>query len=138
MLYVLLMLVHENSVLFTHRINAHFGNNMYALPGGKCELDEAATDAIIREAQEELGIVVDKHDLVLVHTFHRKGAENNLIALIFKAEKWSGEIINNEPAKCDELAWFRLNQLPEHSIPAHRQALECIRNGGAYSEHGWH
>ena len=137
MLYVLLMLTHNNSVLLMHRTNTSFGNGLYALPGGKCEQDENATDAIIREAQEELGITIAKCDLHLLHTFHRKGPEHNLIALIFRAETWSGEIINNEPAKCDELAWFDVHQLPNNVIPAHRQALECIGNNIAYSEHGW-
>ena len=137
MLYVLLILVQDNSVLLTHRVNAKFGNGLYALPGGKCEENETATNAIIREAQEELGITLDKNGLQLVHTFHRKGTENNLVALIFKAEEWSGEIINNEPEKCDELAWFSLNQLPENIIPAHRHALECIKKNNIYSEHGW-
>jgi mutator protein MutT len=131
------MLVHNNSVLLTHRVNTTFANGLYALPGGKCEHDETATDAIIREAREELGIILNKHDLRLAHTFHRKGTENNLIALIFTAETWSVNVINNEPSKCDEVAWFALDQLPENMISAHAQAIACIKNNEIYSEHGW-
>ena len=138
MIYVLLRLVHNNSILLMRRANTTFGNGLYALPGGKCEHDEIATDAIIREAQEELSITLNKNDIKLAHTFHRKGTQDNFIALIFTTEKWSGEIINNEPEKCDELAWFALDQLPDNMITAHRHALECIKKQEIYSEHGWH
>jgi 8-oxo-dGTP diphosphatase len=51
--------------------------------------------------------------------------------------QWSGEIVNNEPHKCDELAWYPVINLPPNTIPYVRHAIECFQNGISYSEFGW-
>lgn len=136
-IYVLLLLTQDNSILLMERKNTKFGSGLYALVGGKVEKNEPALDAVVREAAEEIGIIVDKATLKLVHTFHRKGPESDLIALVFTTDRWVGEIRNNEPEKCSNVAWFDISKLPENMIPAHRQALELIQKGVHYSEHGW-
>jgi hypothetical protein len=50
---------------------------------------------------------------------------------------WSGEITNTEPDKCDDLSWFKLDALPENTIPYIRQALEAHKNNIKYTEFGW-
>jgi hypothetical protein len=60
-----------------------------------------------------------------------------LIALIFKADITGMHPQNNEIAKHDDMRWFKIDQLPENIIPAHKQAIECIVRGISYSEHGW-
>lgn len=137
MLYVLLMLTRDSSVLLMQRKNATFGDGLYALVGGKVEEHEPALDALVRETKEEIGVTVKKEDLKLVHTFHRKGTEKDLIVLVFTTNTWTGEIVNNEPEKCSDLAWFDLKALPENIMSAHRQALELLQKNIYYSEHGW-
>jgi len=135
--YVLLLLVSNDSVLLLKRQNVDFGNNLFSLSGGECVYGETSANAIIREAKEELNISIKPEDLELVHTLSRNGTENNLILLFFKADKWSGEAILNEPHKHSELLWAPLNAIPDNMIPAHRQALDAIKNNIFYSEHGW-
>jgi len=136
--YVLLLLLNsQGELLLFRRINANFGNNQYCLIGGKIEAHETARQALVREAKEEVGIDIAIDDLVLQHTFHRKGTESEFFALIFSASQWQGTPVNNEPEKHADLAWFSLDALPATILPAHRQALGAIKRGLRYSEHGW-
>ena len=41
----------------THRLRAHGGQ--WALPGGRCDAGETATEAALRELEEELAVSVD-------------------------------------------------------------------------------
>lgn len=47
----------------------------------------------------------------------------------FLVEKWTGEVKNREPEKCDDLTWCRLEDLPDNTIPYIREALEKIEKG---------
>ena len=53
------------------------------------------------------------------------------------ADSWNGEVINKEPHKCDDLAWFDIGHLPDTVIPYIRQAIDGILGGVCYSEYGW-
>ena len=48
-----------------------------------------------------------------------------------------GEPVNNEPHKCDELRWARLDALPENVVGEVRQALEMIATGKTYSDYNF-
>lgn len=137
-LYALLLFEKENKTLLLQRgPHVSFGAGLYHLPGGKVNAHETAREAVSREAYEELGIKVSLDDLKLVHTFHRKGKTEEIIALIFRATKWQGEPQIKEADKHIAIDWFTKNQLPENIISAHKQAIELLENGVIYSEHGW-
>lgn len=134
--YALVMLVRDDSILMLKRSMASkFAPGAYSLPGGRVEKNETFRHALVREIQEELGIVIREDDLEFVHTFYRKGTENELIACIFKCMQWQGEPFNKEPEKHEELCWIPFNHLPENIIPAHKKVWEYIQQGKMYSEH---
>lgn len=134
--YALVMLVHDNSILMLKRsFISKFAPGAYSLPGGRVEKNETFRQAVIREVQEELGLTIDQNDLEFVHTFYRKGTEHELVACIFKCNRWYGEPFNKEPEKHEELRWIDFDNLPENIIPAHRKVWEYIQQGKMYSEH---
>jgi 8-oxo-dGTP diphosphatase len=136
--YVLLILEKDNKILLVQRgANATFAPLLFSLVGGKIESDEAPSRAACREAYEELGINIKPEDLTFVHVFYRKGTENTLAAFIFKTASWTGEPFNKEPHLHEQIKWFEKDKLPEKIIPAHKQALLCIKNNTYYSEHGF-
>ena len=137
-LYVLAFLYIGDEVLLARRVNALFGEGLYSLVGGKVEAGETARQAIRREVLEEVALDIPEASFELVHTFHRNGTDTELVALCFKVDiSKMGSPVNAEPNKHDDLRFFNLKQLPENMIPAHKQAIMCIKQNITYSEHGW-
>lgn len=131
-----LVLKQQNQVLLHLRKNTGYCDGMWSLIAGHVEAGESATEGMIREAIEEIGIVLDPSHLQVVHVMHRKTNRLN-IDVFFECSSWQGEIHNCEPHKCDKLAFFPLHQLPPLIIDYNRLALQAIADGKFYSELGW-
>ncbi|MER7761834.1 NUDIX domain-containing protein [Streptomyces sp. NPDC097619] len=103
---------------------------------------EGATAGLIREAEEEAGLVIAPEDLELVHTVHMldAGADSDgqpRLQLVFRARTWSGTPEIREPDKCVEWTWADPAQLPEPMVAYTRAAIEAIGRGERYTELGW-
>ncbi len=132
-----LVLIKDNRVLLLRRFNTGYKDGMYSFVAGHVDAGETFTRAIIREAGEEAGITLGVENLKMAHVMQRcSSADENgeRIDAFFTASKWEGEITNKEPDKCDDLAWFDLDNLPENIIPYIKHAIECIQNNIFYSE----
>lgn len=136
-LFVLAYLCRGDEVLLLRRLHANFGDGLYSFVGGKAMQGEPALQAIHREVLEEVALDIPITAFELVHTLHRKGTENEVMLLCFKTDISGLEPRNNEPDKCDDMRFFKIRELPENMIPAHRQIIELVEQGIRYSEHGW-
>ena len=134
-----LVLKREDQVLLLKRQNTGYGDGKYGLVSGHVEEGESFHQAIVREAQEEAGIVIDPRDILQTYVQHRKSLEDRSerVDAYFLIEKWQGKVTNTEPHKCAELTWFPIESLPENTIKAVREALSNIFNNLPYSEFGW-
>lgn len=134
-----LVLLRDSNILLLRRSNTGFWDGSYSLPAGHVESRESFSNAMVREAKEEIGVTLAPEDLRVAHVMHRKsdtdGSER--VDAFFVVEKWEGEIVNMEPEKCDDLSWFSPDELPENIIPYIRHVLECIERKVFYSEYGW-
>lgn len=106
----------------------------YTLIGGTVEDYEFAIKALIRESNEESGIILNHEDLHLVHTLHKKKDEATRIVLYFRTTKWSGEIKSGEPEKFQQLSWYPVDKLPKGMSTTVRHVLKHYRRGSRYSE----
>lgn len=126
-------------VLLLRRFNTGFKDGMYSLPAGHVDAGETFTQGLVREALEEVGVFIQMEDARVVHVMHRKsdtdGSER--VDVFFEVRAWDGEIINCELGKCDEVAWFNLDNLPENMVEYVVIALQHIQDGMTYSEVGW-
>jgi ADP-ribose pyrophosphatase YjhB (NUDIX family) len=131
-----LFLVRNGQVLLLRRSNTGYEDGNYSVVAGHLNGDEEVKAATIREAVEETGIEVASQDLEVVGVMHRR-SDDERIDFFLVARSWSGRITNREPNKCDRLAWFDLDELPENVIPYVRRALENYRHGRWFDSFGW-
>jgi hypothetical protein len=43
--------------------------------------------------------------------------------------QWSGELVNNEPEKCESWEWFDLDDLPENIFFGHSKFFPTFKKG---------
>jgi len=134
---VYLMLIKDGQTLLARRFQTGYEDGNYSLPAGHLDGGETLTEAIIREAKEEIDVVLEKEDLELKHIMHRKAPNHERADLFFTAKKWQREPKIMEPNKCDDLNWFALDKLPKNIIPCVQSAIELSLAGQFYSEFGW-
>jgi 8-oxo-dGTP diphosphatase len=131
-----LFLIRDGQVLLLRRFNTGYEDGQYSVIAGHLDGGEEVTTAMRREAREEAGIEIAPENLRVVGVMHRKSTEERIDFFLTTTE-WAGEITNREPTKCDELAWFDLDRLPENVIPYVRRALENYRRGRWFNSFGW-
>lgn len=132
-----LFLIKDNQILLQRRANTGFEDGNYGVPAGHLDGEESARVGCAREIREEIGIKIKPEDLTVVHVMHRKASKDERIDFFMVATVWEGEIINNEPEKCDDLRWFPLDALPGNMIEYVEIALRHYLNKVMYSEYGY-
>lgn len=113
-----LIIIKEDKVLMLERANTGYKDGYLSLPAGHVEHKEDVKHALIREVKEEINIDLQTEDIQEKIILHRYNDPHNFeyIDFFFTANKWSGEIKNNEPEKCSQLIWANLNSLKEYKI----------------------
>lgn len=126
----------DDKFLLFYRTDGYFKDGWWVLPAGHIEANETATETVIREAKEELGIDVDPKDISFGHIVHNLVGENKRVDFYFIIKSFKGEIQNLEPSKCAKMEFFDKNSLPplEKIAPTTLQALRSIWNNVYYSE----
>jgi 8-oxo-dGTP diphosphatase len=134
---VYLILEVDNKILLLRRFQAAYENGNYGLVSGHAEEKETLREALSRETLEEAGITVDPLSFEHVLTMHRSCGDHERMDMFFTTDKWSGEIKNMEPNKCDDLNWFPVDNLPTNTIPYIAKVIDCYLKGEKYCEFGW-
>jgi 8-oxo-dGTP diphosphatase len=134
---VYFLLIKDEKILLLRRFNTGWNDGNYSLAAGHIDGNEPAEVAMIREAREELGITVELEDLEFAHVSHRYASDCEYVDFYFTASRWQGEPYNAEPNKCDDVAWYPLDALPENVIPNVKEVLEQYANKRPYSIFGW-
>jgi len=126
----------DGCILLMRRCNTGYQDGNYNLPSGHVEDGELPKAAMVREAKEEIGIDVTEDDLEFVHASYRPKHDEtgNRVDLFFCTKIWSGQVINAEPDKCDDLKWMDPDDLPANMTPHVRRIIEDIWEGIMYSE----
>src|SRR5436190_23987409 len=88
----------EGKVALVLRGNLPWMAHHYGLAAGKVEIGESFTEAAIREAKEEVGVIVQPKHLMHALTVHRysrdKDGEIDWVDMLFEASDWEGDIHN--------------------------------------------
>ena len=137
---VYLVLEKDGQILLSRRYNTGHEDGNYSLVAGHLEGDESFRQAMVREAKEEAGIILNSEDLEVIHITHKKkevGDDSERVDIFLTANKWEGKLKNMEPDKCDDLKWFSMNDLPENMVSYVEHALKQIEKNRFYSELGF-
>lgn len=123
-------------VLLLRRYNTGYEDGNYSVLAGHMDGGEEVKAAAIREAWEEAGIHISPDDLQVVGVMHRM-AQDERISFFLAATRWTGEVVNREPHKCDDLSWFDLDSPPHNVIPYIRRAIENYQACRFFDTFGW-
>lgn len=136
-----LFLFQQDKLLLARRYNTGYEDGNYSVVAGHLDGNEEIIAAMIREAQEEVGITIAPSQITIVGVMHRKAespGDDERIDFFLTASSWSGEITNCEPDKCDQLLWCDPDDLPANMVPYVRRGLENYRQGRWFDSYGWH
>ncbi len=126
----------HGQILLLRRFNTGYRDGEYSVPAGHLDGNETVREAARREAAEEIGVQIDKDNILFSSVMHRNEGDER-IDFFVEIRAWRGEPFNNEPNKCDELRWVDPDSLPRNTIPYVRRAIENHANGVHFDEFGW-
>ncbi|ALG10735.1 NUDIX hydrolase [Kibdelosporangium phytohabitans] len=132
-----LVLVRGGCVLLGRRAGTGFADGLLHLVSGHLESGEDVVAATMREAEEEIGVLVAREDLECVHVMHHRHGQDARVGFFFRATRWSGQPVNREPGKCSELVWCPIDDLPADVVAYPADAIRRIGKGEPFSLHGW-
>jgi len=131
-----LFFLRDKQILLLRRFNTGYEDGNYSVVAGHVDAGETVTQAVIREANEEVGAILEPTDIQIIHVMNRK-SEDERIDFFIAVKHWIGEVTNNEPYKCDNLSWVAIDSLPHNIIPYVKHAIENYQANVYYSEFGW-
>ncbi|MEU1529844.1 NUDIX hydrolase [Streptomyces fagopyri] len=129
---------HGRVLLGLRHPDSAYAGDTWHFPTGHCEREEAIS-CLIREAQQEAGLVIEPGDVELVHLVHLADSPSALpcIGLVFRARIWSGTPTVLEPHRCVEWRWWNPKDLPTAVVPYARRTIDGVIAGSLYSRMGW-
>jgi len=126
-------LLRGREVLLQQRLATGYMDGHWSFSAaGHVERGESVEMAAVREAQEELGIVLRLADLEPICTVHRRQTDRDRgqrVDFFFATRAWTGEPKVNEPDRSGGLRWSSLDDLPAPLVPVDAIALEMLRTG---------
>jgi 8-oxo-dGTP diphosphatase len=104
----------DGRVLLAQRPKGKPMAGLWEFPGGKVESGERPEETLIRELEEELGIVVKEACLAPLTFASHTYPEFHLLMPLYVCRRWDGMVTAKEG---QALAWVRPNRLREYPMP---------------------
>lgn len=131
-----LLFLRDGKLLMARRRNTGYRDGEYSVPAGHLDGGETVRAAGVREALEEVGLQLHEADLAFVGVMHRL-EDDERVDYFMRVSAWTGEPVNTEPDKCDDLRWVSLDALPLNTVPYVRRAISNHLRGIIFDEFGW-
>ena len=104
----------DGRVLLAQRPEGKSMAGLWEFPGGKIEAGETPEQSLIRELEEELGIVVKEACLAPLTFASHSYADFHLLMPLYVCRRWDGMVTAREG---QQLAWVRPNKLRDYPMP---------------------
>ena len=124
------IIFNEEGKIFLAKRGRDAGNerHKWEFPGGGVSFGETLEHALEREILEEYGFEIEVQKLLDVVNHIIPAEEQHWVSPTFICTVKSGTPRIMEPTKCEEIGWFRLDQIPENLLSiASRKSLESLR-----------
>jgi 8-oxo-dGTP diphosphatase len=87
---------------------------LWEFPGGKVEKGERPEQTLIRELQEELGIVISEPCLAPLTFASHAYSDFHLLMPLYVCRRWQGMVM---PMEGQRIAWVKPNKLRDYKMP---------------------
>jgi len=104
----------DGRVLLAQRPQGKPMAGLWEFPGGKVETGERPEETLIRELEEELGIVVKEACLAPLTFASHTYPDFHLLMPLYVCRRWDGRVTAKEG---QGLVWVRPNRLREYPMP---------------------
>ena len=126
-LHIAVAVIFDNSrkqVLLSKRPDHVHQGGLWEFPGGKCENEEAVENALSRELNEELGLVVDTAEsfIQVEHSY----PEYRVLLDVWCVYDWHGDIHGREG---QQIEWVPVSDLEQKHFPVANEAIvKAVKN----------
>ena len=110
----------DRRVLIAQRPAGKALSGLWEFPGGKVEPGERPEDSLIRELEEELGIVVNEQCLAPLTFASHSYPEFHVLMPLYVCRGWEGIVV---PREGQQLAWVKPGELRKYPMPAADEPL---------------
>lgn len=115
----------EGHILIARRAGHRHQGGLWEFPGGKVEAGESAREALARELEEEVGIVVLAADPLL--DVQHEYPDRSVTLEVFRVHRFRGEAQAREG---QPLRWVAASALDDYAFPlANRAIVEALLPG---------
>ena len=104
----------DGRILLAQRPPGKAMAGLWEFPGGKVEADERPEASLIRELQEELGIVVKQECLAPLTFASHLYPDFHLLMPLYVCRRWEGIV---QPLEAQVLKWVPPNDLRNYPMP---------------------
>ncbi len=104
----------DGRVLLAQRPKGKSMAGLWEFPGGKIEMGERPEPALIRELNEELGIITQESCLAPLTFVSHTYEDFHLLMPLYICRRWQGIMSANEG---QSLAWVKPSDIRQYSMP---------------------
>lgn len=108
------LIARNQNILVQQRPQGKPMAGLWEFPGGKVEAGETPEAALVRELEEELGIIVEIGALSPIAFASESLGDKHLVLLLYTCRDWVGEAQNLESA---DMKWVALAELQHLEMP---------------------
>ncbi|MEH7885681.1 NUDIX hydrolase [Bacillus sp. JJ1609] len=123
--YALIYLEDEKKILMVNNVGSG-----WSLPGGAVEPGETLEQAVVREANEETGLILEAVNIVAINEMFQEDKGVHAVFFTFNTKIIGGDIAINDAAEISEIKWVDL-QTANALMPFHPEGVEFLLQSSA-------